>query len=212
MPESLLPFYYIILEYLDNLDSKTPEDADDSVIKQLDLLLDYLRSENQSYFATIDAQLANKEISFDYLRAILIPGREFYITDSSTGQPRAVILRKATKHQSQMTWYYSLSCEYLESYGDAPSKPTDETRGRFGRASYSSTINQYKGTRKINSFSCFPMEYHLRKDEIRRMLIERGKRWASYDGMHHITYTGIGYQGGGKHYVRVLQLDEHPKS
>ncbi|CCA68095.1 related to TOB3 (member of AAA-ATPase family) [Serendipita indica DSM 11827] len=203
IPDSFLPYYYILLEYLDNLDAKTPEDSDDSVIQQLDLLLDFLRTEYSTYLAAVDAQIANGVISFDNLRAILIPGREFYIADSLTGQPRAVILREATKHQNyNESCYYALSCEYLESYGRTPTETSDSSRGPFGRATQSTIIQEFKGTRKINSFRCFPMEYHPRKEQVRRMLISRGKKWASYDGMHHVTYNGVGYIGGVKHYFK----------
>lgn len=201
-PEKILPYYYILSDALDKASVKASRDGNDLAIKQLAVFLDFLRSEFASYFSTIEAQLANMEISFEYLRSILIPGREFYTTDALTGLPRIVTLQDVMKHQSNGMWFYQLKFEYLETYANFDSENASMIRGRFGRASLSTVLNEYRGPCKIHSFQYFPLEYHAMKDDIRRALITRGKKWASYDGLHHVTYNGIGYKGQAKQYLK----------
>jgi hypothetical protein len=184
-------------------------DLADLATVQLGLLIEFIRTEYASEIKRIDILLSHGEITFDYLWAILIPNKEYYTTDSRTGQPRAVILKWATQQCSQSGPYFDLDCEYLESYGNSPrnrKQGVKESDRKFGRAQMSNIIWGFQGAVKIHNLNIFPMEYHPRVDEVREQLIQRGKKWASYDGMHHVSYQGIAFQNemyGGKKRIYV---------
>ncbi|KAG8802746.1 hypothetical protein FRC16_008769 [Serendipita sp. 398] len=203
-PTTLLDYYFILLSYLKSLDDSTPEGSDETAIVQLDVLLGFLRTEYREHFTKVAAILQNSEVSFDILRAILIPRTEFYITDSRTGQPRVVVLKRAALQSDGRTSWYDLQCEYVETFGSSDSDKgrKDGCERAFGRASYNSTIQEFNGTVKINALSAYPLQYHPRKEDVKQMLITRGKKWADYNGMHHVAYTGIAYQSYRKIYVK----------
>jgi len=206
MPKILLTFLPAFYDHLDDLkeDAATNEVA----IKQLELLVDFLRTEHASELEKLSSFLAHEEITFDLLWAILLPNKEYYTVDPRTGQPRAVILKWATEQVSMAGPYYSLDCEYLESFGDSATSSKDrsakQASKKFGRAKHTGAIFDFQGAVKITSLGIYPMEYHHKIDEVRNMLIARGKKWAAHDGMHHVAYSGIAYQATGRRvYVSI---------
>jgi hypothetical protein len=178
---------------LEELEANAEEE--DAKVKQLGLLLDHLRNEYKSELEQIKSLLEHGEITFDLLWAILIPNKEYYTTDPRTGQPRAVILKWATQKCSQATGpYFDLDSEYFESFGNPPDDKSKQQRKKFAMAKHSATIYGFQGAVKITSLNIFPMEFHPRIDETRNLLITRGKKWAAYDGKHHVSYSGIAFQ------------------
>lgn len=181
---------------------ESPSSEDELAATQLSILVDFLKTENASDLERLAQFLDHEEITFDLLWAILIPNKEYYTIDRRTGQPRAVTLKWATYQVGQCGPYYSLDCEYLESFGDAAvgkaQSALKQNTKKFGKAKHTGSIFAFQGAVKINSLGIFPMEYHHRMEEVRQMLITRGKKWAKYDGMHHVAYTGIAYQAMGK--------------
>ncbi|KIM25038.1 hypothetical protein M408DRAFT_331498 [Serendipita vermifera MAFF 305830] len=206
-PRVLLTFYPALLSHHEELEVKMDDGSESSEeentkVNQLGLLLEFLRTEYASELDELASLLEHDEITFDLLWAILIPNKEYYTTDSRTGQPRAVILKWATQQCSQATGpYFDLDCEYLESFGSAAddksrsaSSSKKQHNKKFGRARYNGTIYGFQGAVKITSLNIFPMEFHPRIDEARKMLIKRGKKWAAHDGKHHVAYSGIAFQ------------------
>jgi hypothetical protein len=190
-PKVLLTFYPALLNHLEDLGSKGEKDT--TKVAQLTLLLDFLRTEYAHELDELASHLEHGKITFDLLWAILVPNREYYTTDSRTGQPRAVILKWATVRPGP---YFELDCEYLESFGNPPDDRTLDKKqysDRFRRARYHAIINNFQGAVKITSLNIFPMVYHPRIDEVRKLLISRGKKWAAHDGKHHVSYTGIAF-------------------
>lgn len=184
------------MTHFEELEAKAEEG--DVKVKQLGLLLDFLRNEYGSELDQLASLLEHDEITFDLLWAILIPNKEYYTTDTRTGQPRAVVLKWATQQCSQATGpYFDLDCEYLESFGNAPddkSRSKKQHSKKYGRAKYTGTIYGFQGAVKITSLSIFPMEFHPRIEEARKLLINRGRKWAAHDGKHHVSYSGIAFQ------------------
>lgn len=198
-PKVLLTFYPALCKHLEKLDEEGEENS--LVATQLALLVDFLRTEYANDLERFAALLDHKEISFDLLPLLLIPQKEYHIVDARTGQPRAVILKWATHQCGPLGPYYSLDCEYLESAGHSASskdKGAAKNEKKFGRARHVENIWAFQGAVKINSLAAFPMEYHPRVGEVRQTLIERGKKWAAYDGVHHVAYSGIAFQTNRK--------------
>jgi hypothetical protein len=45
----------------------------------------------------------------------------------------------------------------------------------------------------ITSLPAYPLKYHPEKEELEKRLIERGKKWTSFDGIHHMRYDGTAF-------------------
>ena len=60
----------------------------------------------------------------------------------------------------------------------------------FGRVQSKILIPSFKGTVKIDSLEAFPIQYHHDPEGLKADLIERGKKWASMRGIHHMQYDG----------------------
>lgn len=169
------------------------------MVDQLALLLDFVKTEYSTMLARIDSLLEHGEITFDLLWAILLPELEYFTSDPKCGQPRAVVLKWATEGCGMMGPYYSLDCEYVEAFGNQPDTTLDDEgiartdKKRFGRAKMTSMITGFQGSIKIHQLRTFPMDYHPKRDEIRARLIERGRKWATHDGIHHKHYNGIAF-------------------
>lgn len=198
-PRILLIYFHELSDYLESFEKKG---SDHPVVPQLRLLLQFLRTEYSDDFEAAEALLEHGEITFDLLWTILVPNKEYYTADYRTGEPRCVKLKWATEHRGgNCRPFYSLDCEYLESFGRSSDHPsinknsaTPVNNRKFGRAKYIDVIAGFQGAVKINSLSIFPFEYHPRMEEVRNTLIARGKKWEGLDGVHHKNYSGIGYQ------------------
>lgn len=60
----------------------------------------------------------------------------------------------------------------------------------FGRVQSKIIIFGFKGTQKINSLEAYPIKYHTDPEGLRTQLLERGRKWASLKGIHHMHYDG----------------------
>ncbi|TBU30370.1 P-loop containing nucleoside triphosphate hydrolase protein [Dichomitus squalens] len=64
-------------------------------------------------------------------------------------------------------------------------------KGRaFGRVQSKIVIFGFKGTEKINTLEAYPIQYHSDPEGLKALLLERGRKWASLKGIHHMLYTG----------------------
>ena len=72
----------------------------------------------------------------------------------------------------------------------------------FGRVQSKIVIFAFKGTEKINTLEAYPIQYHADPEGLKALLLERGRKWASLRGIHHMHYTGTAALsasvGGGK--------------
>ena len=200
-PKILITFYPSLCEYLQELQEETTlkEEGKPYAVDQLALLLDFVKTEYATILARIDSLLEHDEITFDLLWAILLPNIEYFTLDPKCGQPRAVILKWATEGCGMMGPYYSFDCEYIEAFGNQPETTLDgegiaqTDKKRFGRAKMTCMIMGFQGAVKVHQLRTFPIDYHPKKDEVRARLIERGRKWAMHDGIHHKHYNGIAF-------------------
>ena len=61
---------------------------------------------------------------------------------------------------------------------------------------------EFGGTQKINGLSAYPIPYHPDPEGLKAMLIERGRKWASLNGVHHVHYHGLAGRRKNCEYVR----------
>lgn len=200
-PKILITFYAALREHLEELqdDNTEEEEGKPRVAGQLALLLDFVKTEYAKMLERIDSLLEHGEITFDLLWAILLPEIEYFTLDPKCGKPRTVILKWATEGCGMTGPYYTLDCEYVEAFGNQPDTTRDgediacTDKKRFGRAKMTTMIMGFQGSIKIHQLRMFPIDYHPKRDEIRARLIERGRKWAAHDGIHHKHYSGIAF-------------------
>ncbi len=60
----------------------------------------------------------------------------------------------------------------------------------FGRVQSKIVLGGFKGTEKINTLEAYPIEYHANPEAMKNLLLERGRKWASFKGIHHVHYEG----------------------
>lgn len=64
-------------------------------------------------------------------------------------------------------------------------------------------IGDFQGARKITSLPCYPLNYHKNEAELRKTLIERGKKFVQLSGVHYKNHQGMAYFKKKKAVVKV---------
>ncbi|CAK7217672.1 hypothetical protein SBRCBS47491_003242 [Sporothrix bragantina] len=162
--------------------------------QQLKVLAKYLDKDYEAVKNSLNPLLANGLITFDLLWALWKPNTlAFTTTYGSADQPRIFKAEMAEKHFSLMKGdFYYIEGKYFEYDGK-----------RFGFGSVADEIGEFRGTRKITSLPLYPLQYHKNEEQLRKDLIERGKKFVSLSGVQYKSYDGMAYYKKKKNAVRV---------
>jgi hypothetical protein len=138
--------------------------------------------------------LENGLITFDLLWALWKPNTLAYTTTyGSHDEPRVFKVEMAEKHHSIMKGeYYYLEGKYFEYDGK-----------QHGFGNMSEEIGDFRGARKITSLGCYPLKYHKNEAQLRKDLIERGKKFVSLSGVHYKSHQGMAYYKKKKAVIKV---------
>uniref|UniRef100_A0A1Y1K6Y8 AAA+ ATPase domain-containing protein n=1 Tax=Photinus pyralis TaxID=7054 RepID=A0A1Y1K6Y8_PHOPY len=152
--------------------------------KELKVLVKYLDKDYAKVKESLYPMLESGIITFDYLWALWKPGSLVYSSTYGFAEdPRVFKVELAVRHSSLLRGeFYFVDGKYLEFDGK-----------RFGHGTLAEEIAEFQGTRKITSLPFYPLPYHKDEDGIRRMLVERGKKFVALHGAHYKAYSGIAY-------------------
>lgn len=64
-------------------------------------------------------------------------------------------------------------------------------------------IGEFRGAKKITSLSSYPLKYHKNEEQIRKDLVERGKKFVSLSGVHYKSHQGMAYYKKKKSIIKV---------
>jgi hypothetical protein len=194
-PQVLLAFLPDFKTYLATLEANPePTPFESTIVKHLHLLLKYLTTEHAITLSKISALLSHSEMTFDLAWSIFVPRAILLTSCSITSQPRALRLLSSTKVKPHMgAPYWQLACEYIDAAGEHPSETKKKKGGKFGVADMILQAGYWRGTSKISDLEAFPIKWYPQEQEMRKMLIERGRKWARLDGIHHMQYNGLAY-------------------
>jgi hypothetical protein len=185
-PEIFLGFLPAFEEYRDKLvaSKKTATDEDKYVLASVQVLIDYLHKDWKRTIATIRNLTSHGEITFDLLYAVFVPRTIVITRCPSSNELRALEVVTAAQVCTMSGMFMDLTLESIDM--------VDEHDGttRFGRVRSRVTIPMFKGTVPINSLDAYPIKYHPTPDELRKVLLDRGRRWAALCEVHHMHYTG----------------------
>ena len=103
-----------------------------------------------------------------------------------TGLPRLFELISWTRVSIEGKHMYQLNLESI----DLIDRPL--TKGVVaGRVQTTINIKFIKGTTRIDSLDVYPLRFHRDELNFREVIINRGKKWVSLIGLHHMQYDGI---------------------
>ncbi|KAH8759552.1 hypothetical protein F5882DRAFT_453760 [Hyaloscypha sp. PMI_1271] len=156
----------LLFHYLSDLEAYRSNNAalDDSTLRHLDLLLDFIKNTYGSTTERLTALLEKREITYDLLWAFFKPNTVVYTTCVGTGKPRCVKYDFG-EERKQMGGvdYFHIGCHYLDSDGKV-----------FGEVSTALGIEKFQ-------------------KETRAYLDKCGRKFLSLMSVHHCQYQGMAF-------------------
>ncbi|KAK4121562.1 hypothetical protein N657DRAFT_577644 [Parathielavia appendiculata] len=162
--------------------------------QHLKVLIKYINKDYADVKNSLYPMLENGLITFDLLWALWKPNTLAYTTTyGSHDEPRVFKVEMAEKHHGLMRGdYYYIEGKYFEYDGK-----------QFGFGSMSEDIGDFRGARKITSLGCYPLKYHKNEAQLRKDLVERGKKFVSLSGVHYKSHQGMAYYKKKKSVIKV---------
>jgi len=178
----------------DKHDRKKEQKRIESKRQHLKVLVKYIDKDYADTKNSLYPMLDNGLITFDLLWALWKPNTLAYTTTyGSHDEPRVFKVEMAEKHHSLMKGeYYYLEGKYFEYDGK-----------QHGFGNVSEEIGDFRGARKITSLGCYPLKYHKNEAQLRKELIERGKKFVSLSGVHYKSHQGMAYYKKKKAVIKV---------
>lgn len=176
------------------------DDDESSSRAHLSFFLDFFHKEYDGLISELDSLLKHGEISFDNVWAILKPRSILYTRCDQTKEPCAVRLLEANKmnETGANSSFWELTVEYvdynyrydeIQASGITSSAPRTDKYGLVPGV-HQQTIGYFNGTRKITSFGIYPIQYYPQLEELKSMIISRGRKWMTFQGsIRHSQYN-----------------------
>lgn len=144
--------------------------------------MEFLKSHYASTIESRQALLEHGEIRFDLLWTLFPPNIIVYTESYEYNVPRCLRLDWSEEVRVRGRKVFTLDCRYLGYDGDS-----------LGDISISLGIQEFRGEEKIKSLDVFPLNYHVRAEEVRTNLITLGQKFISLRGMHHLEHDGFAF-------------------
>lgn len=189
----------LLYQYLPELEAYRTKLSDDisqdaAELKHLNLLADFIKRKYASTNDRLIPLLENGEIAYDLLWALFKPNTIVYTTCLDT--EKSLCFRFDTAEErtaTNGTTYFHMNCRYLDSDGAV-----------FGEVSAALGIEKFAGVMQIVNLAAFPLPYHPHEGEMRADLVERGRRFVSLLGVHHLQYNGNAFSWKKGRLLRFL--------
>ncbi|KAL9489584.1 hypothetical protein ACSS6W_001861 [Trichoderma asperelloides] len=156
-----------------------------SAKRSLKLLIEYLEEEFAEGKKNLDLMLGKGVITFDLLWALWKPHTLIYSpTYRCHDVPGVSMVICAEKCKGRLSTNpeYSVEARFVDFNGKTLTYKTLKQE-----------IQHFDGAVNITSLPVYPLQYHKDEARIRRVLIERGAKFVSLQGIHHKSYTGIAF-------------------
>lgn len=179
---------------------KHASQEDKHVATSVKVLIDCLRNDYKRTLGTIHNLKSRNEITYDLLYAIMLPGTTLVATCPVTNELRAFQLVSTNSVEDD-------ACSRMELVikgTDAVDNLKAFKSSRLGKVLRRTVVMKFEGTVKITSLEAYPIEHHPEPERLKRRLIERGRRWAALNGVHHRHYKGL---AGSKHLGKMVRYN-----
>ena len=163
-------------------------------VAHMKVFIKYLDTDFSDTKKTLYPMLESGLINFDLLWALFKPNTIAYTTTyGSVDQPRAFKVESATKECSFMrgTWYV-IEGRYLEYDGKS-----------FGMGQMQVEVDAFKGARKITLLNVYPLKYHKDQEDLKKSLIERGRKFVDLKGSNYRFHNSLAYYKKKKSIIKV---------
>ena len=169
-----------LFHYRKELLSYGSRQRDRAAIEHLRLLLDYmwqvLESQLMSYSSLMESPNSAPSLSFENLWMAFKPGSYMYHQWQDTGFVfRLISMTKAKTIIDVNDW--RVKGEQISYDGK-----------QFGYVTRRHSIRPYEGIRALEQLLFYPLLYSSNLEEIKRKMIERGKKYVSLNNVHHKKY------------------------
>lgn len=196
---------------------REPPVTSENIVAHGKVLLRYLEEDFKSIKSSLVPLLSAGLITFDLLWAVFKPNTLVYTVCPGTDEPRAFIVEYTEKNSSLMrgTWF-SVEGRYLEFVG----LPEDHKKGKimqvtetggkggFGWGNCTVEIDSFTGSRRVDSLRCYPMSYREDQEEMKKRLIERGKKFVSLAGMQYKRHKGLAFMRNKKGQIVKVNVSD----
>ncbi|KAK7548787.1 putative AAA family ATPase [Phyllosticta citricarpa] len=149
------------------------------------IMIKYLDEDYDETKKTLYPMLEAGNITFDLLWALFKPNTLAYTTTYGAAEhPRCFKVDYAYKERSFIRGeWYCIEGRYLEYDGK-----------NYGLGDFEINVDSFKGPRKITSLATYPIRYHKDVDNLKKQLVERGKRFVTMTGMNYRFHKGLAFE------------------
>lgn len=158
-----------------------PSDNEDNAEerKHYKMLFDIISPEITAHIDQKNDLISNGVMSFDYVWTLFEPGIEIY--SRVDDQDRLFVLDSGSYRKlPNGSVIYDLSCRYIDTDGKS-----------FGYATTSLAISQFENVMPVLELGVLPSHFQPNMQEIRSRLEARGQKFASLNGVHYKSYSGV---------------------
>jgi hypothetical protein len=167
------------------LEAENAKDNKDlNLIADIQAALYCNRTQNQDAFDHFRTAISQSKTSFDFCWSAFRPNTLVYSYDLRTSQDRVLIVRSSNKMQRQdRSIYLEVNCDVIHDSGLA-----------FGYASDKFEIDQFPGTKPIQTLPVYPLDFCFEKKRVLAQAIERGKRFARLPTHGYFEMSGQAFR------------------
>ncbi|KAJ7762396.1 P-loop containing nucleoside triphosphate hydrolase protein [Mycena maculata] len=168
-----------LIERLEEEQVKSEPDA--VLMNDISTALQFIHEDYAETFGDFN-MLAHNEISFDLLWVVFPPNCLVYRHHTYTEQDQILLARTFEYTRDDGVLIALIECDVLNNDGNS-----------FGFARETITLNSFRGARRIQDLSLYPVAYHPKKEEICAMALKRGKRFVALPehSYHEISGPGM---------------------
>jgi len=174
--------YHVLFHYRKELAEKLTDIEDGTEAHEhLQLLVDFINEQFEDTIRTYDNLLPEGKLSFDLLWTIYRPGCTVY--SRIRGALRAFSLHSSHYGEDMCGRYLLLTVEFVDFDGEDFGICRDQLKTRA-----------FDGAASISGLVSHPLSFNNDAASIRERLIERGRRFETYAGMHFAQYKGVAFE------------------
>lgn len=157
------------------------------------LIIDAVSGDFGETLKELEQLLARKEITYNLLHTLFIPGSLVVAQCIDTKLPKIFRLTSVGREGRV------LECEcidFIDDHVDAANvyseRPKYRNEYKVGKVKTRIILHDFEGTVKITDLAAYPIMFHPNEAQLREQLARRGKQWLDLIGVHHMQYYGPG--------------------
>ncbi|KUJ10193.1 P-loop containing nucleoside triphosphate hydrolase protein [Mollisia scopiformis] len=158
--------------------SPNPNEA---LINDISAVLDFIQEHFGGNIDSLKSLSEHGEITYNLIWALFPPKTLGYTAANIQHQPQVFIFKEGTDIETSTEKYYYVTGQVINHDGMD-----------FGRGEMHIKIPYFEGTKKVRSLAAYPFSQHARRDELRKELIERGRKFARLVTSVCQEYAGMG--------------------